>query len=207
MEREYLIPQRTVVRFAVIAGGRRRVSSHGKLLTVSNFFDTHRGGVEIVAGRLARELSARGFAVTWLASNATAEPDGYAGCGLTLGSLAVWNVAERRLGVPWPVLSLAAAARLWREVRGADAVLLHDSLFMTSIVTFLAAKAAGTPLAVMEKKTIFATLDHCSGNKRRAAEVLGVSLKTLYNRLAEYAADAADLAPPTANVARIGRPA
>jgi DNA-binding NtrC family response regulator len=50
----------------------------------------------------------------------------------------------------------------------------------------------GTPLAVMEKKTIFATLDHCSGNKRRAAEVLGVSLKTLYNRLAEYASDAAD---------------
>ena len=85
-----------------------------------------------------------------LASNATAEPDGYAGCGLTLGSLAVWNVAERRLGVPWPVLSLAAAARLWREVRGADAVLLHDSLFMTSIVTFLAAKASGTPLAVIQ---------------------------------------------------------
>jgi DNA-binding NtrC family response regulator len=51
----------------------------------------------------------------------------------------------------------------------------------------------GTPLAVMEKKTIFATLEHCSGNKRRAAEVLGVSLKTLYNRLAEYAADAADM--------------
>ena len=51
----------------------------------------------------------------------------------------------------------------------------------------------GTPLAVMEKKTIFATLEHCSGNKRRAAEVLGVSLKTLYNRLAEYAADAADV--------------
>ena len=44
----------------------------------------------------------------------------------------------------------------------------------------------GTPLAVMEKKTIFATLDHCSGNKRRAAEILGVSLKTLYNRLSEY---------------------
>jgi two-component system, NtrC family, response regulator HydG len=56
--------------------------------------------------------------------------------------------------------------------------------------------AIGTPLAVMEKKTIFATLDHCSGNKRRAAEVLGVSLKTLYNRLGEYAADAADMRPP-----------
>jgi two-component system, NtrC family, response regulator HydG len=48
--------------------------------------------------------------------------------------------------------------------------------------------AIGTSLAAMERKTIFATLEHCSGNKRRAAEVLGVSLKTLYNRLTEYAA-------------------
>jgi DNA-binding NtrC family response regulator len=54
----------------------------------------------------------------------------------------------------------------------------------------------GTPLAVMEKKTIFATLEHCSGNKRRAAEVLGVSLKTLYNRLAEYAQHSAEMSPP-----------
>jgi DNA-binding NtrC family response regulator len=44
----------------------------------------------------------------------------------------------------------------------------------------------GTPLAEMEKKTIFATLEHCRGNKKRAAEILGVSLKTLYNRLTEY---------------------
>jgi DNA-binding NtrC family response regulator len=53
----------------------------------------------------------------------------------------------------------------------------------------------GTSLATMERKTIFATLEHCSGNKRRAAEVLGVSLKTLYNRLTEYAAHAAELEP------------
>jgi DNA-binding NtrC family response regulator len=44
----------------------------------------------------------------------------------------------------------------------------------------------GTPLAEMERQAIFATLDHCAGNKRRAAEILGVSLKTLYNRLAAY---------------------
>jgi DNA-binding NtrC family response regulator len=52
----------------------------------------------------------------------------------------------------------------------------------------------GTSLAAMERKTIFATLEHCSGNKRRAAEVLGVSLKTLYNRLAEYAVLSAEVA-------------
>ncbi len=46
--------------------------------------------------------------------------------------------------------------------------------------------ALGTSLAEMERQTIFATLDHCRGNKRRCAEILGVSLKTLYNRLSEY---------------------
>jgi DNA-binding NtrC family response regulator len=55
--------------------------------------------------------------------------------------------------------------------------------------------ALGTPLAAMEKRTILATLAHCRGNKRRAAQVLGVSLKTLYNRLNEYAAQAAQPLP------------
>jgi DNA-binding NtrC family response regulator len=44
----------------------------------------------------------------------------------------------------------------------------------------------GTSLAESERSLICATLDRCGGNKTRAAEVLGVSLKTLYNRLHEY---------------------
>jgi len=53
--------------------------------------------------------------------------------------------------------------------------------------------AIGTSLTDMERQTIFATLSHCSGNKRRTAEILGVSLKTLYNRLTEYGAAAQDI--------------
>ncbi len=44
----------------------------------------------------------------------------------------------------------------------------------------------GTALADVERQMIMATLGLCSGNKTRAAAVLGVSLKTLYNRLNEY---------------------
>lgn len=53
----------------------------------------------------------------------------------------------------------------------------------------------GTSLAEMERQAIFATLDHCAGNKRRAAEILGVSLKTLYNRLSAYQSDTAPSPP------------
>jgi DNA-binding NtrC family response regulator len=52
----------------------------------------------------------------------------------------------------------------------------------------------GTALADIERQVIYATLDHCGGNKRRCAETLGVSLKTLYNRLAEYQSGPATLA-------------
>jgi DNA-binding NtrC family response regulator len=44
----------------------------------------------------------------------------------------------------------------------------------------------GTPLAEIERRLITATLAHCEGNKARTAELLGISLKTLYNRLNTY---------------------
>jgi Response regulator containing CheY-like receiver, AAA-type ATPase, and DNA-binding domains len=48
--------------------------------------------------------------------------------------------------------------------------------------------AVGTNLADVERWMIFATLQKCGGNKTRAAALLGVSLKTLYNRLNAYRA-------------------
>ncbi len=44
----------------------------------------------------------------------------------------------------------------------------------------------GTPIAEAERQLIMATLRHCDSNKTKAAELLGVSLKTLYNRLGAY---------------------
>ena len=44
----------------------------------------------------------------------------------------------------------------------------------------------GTPLAAVERRLILATLEHCAHHKERTAAALGVSLKTLYNRLKEY---------------------
>jgi DNA-binding NtrC family response regulator len=44
----------------------------------------------------------------------------------------------------------------------------------------------GTALADAQREIILATLEHFGGDKRRAARALGISLKTLYNRLEAY---------------------
>ncbi|MBP1685421.1 MAG: Fis family transcriptional regulator [Deltaproteobacteria bacterium] len=44
----------------------------------------------------------------------------------------------------------------------------------------------GMSLADADRRLILATLSECGGDKRKAADVLGISLKTLYNRLKAY---------------------
>lgn len=44
----------------------------------------------------------------------------------------------------------------------------------------------GSSVAEAEKTLIFATLKECKGKKEKAANILGVSMKTLYNRLRQY---------------------
>lgn len=44
----------------------------------------------------------------------------------------------------------------------------------------------GTTVAEIEKQLIFKTLDHCNQNRTRAAELLGISIRTLRNKLNEY---------------------
>jgi DNA-binding NtrC family response regulator len=76
-------------------------------------------------------------------------------------------------------------------------ILSTDILDIEEYISDLAAKKptvhegylnffVGTPLADAQKEIILATLKHYSGNKRLTAEALGISLKTLYNRLKEY---------------------
>ena len=48
--------------------------------------------------------------------------------------------------------------------------------------------AVGTTVEEAEKGLIVRTLEHTKNNKTRAAEILGISLKTLHNKLKEYGA-------------------
>jgi DNA-binding NtrC family response regulator len=48
----------------------------------------------------------------------------------------------------------------------------------------------GTTVEEAEKRLILRTLTHTRNNKTRAADILGISLKTLHNKLKEYGAEA-----------------
>jgi DNA-binding NtrC family response regulator len=56
----------------------------------------------------------------------------------------------------------------------------------------------GTPLEEVERRVTLATLAQCGQVKRKAADILGVSLKTLYNRLEAYSGRAARDGAPVA---------
>jgi DNA-binding NtrC family response regulator len=50
----------------------------------------------------------------------------------------------------------------------------------------------GLSLAECERRIILANLEHFGGDKKETAALLGISLKTLYNRLRDYEADEED---------------
>ena len=56
----------------------------------------------------------------------------------------------------------------------------------------------GLPVADVERNLILATLRQTEGNRTHAAHVLGISIRTMRNKLREYAEDGADI-PATAS--------
>ena len=54
----------------------------------------------------------------------------------------------------------------------------------------------GRTVADVERDLILETLKHCLGNRTHAANILGISIRTLRNKLNEYADDGVPIPPP-----------
>jgi DNA-binding NtrC family response regulator len=107
----------------------------------------------------------------------------FSGASLKLLRDHTWpgNVRELRAAVQRAFL----AADLELDLRSAVDATVAEPASLRIVV--------GTSLADAERRMIAATLRKCNGNKTRAAALLGVSLKTLYNRLNAYRAEGVDL--------------
>jgi glycosyltransferase involved in cell wall biosynthesis len=102
-----------------------------------------------VAWEIASRLAARGAAeITWYASDTDRAPPERP--GLRCVPARAWNLAERLLGVPFPLWSPSALAQLWRAVREGDLVHLHDCLYLPNVVAWLAAVRARRPVVITQ---------------------------------------------------------
>jgi glycosyltransferase involved in cell wall biosynthesis len=116
-----------------------------RVLVVSHYFSSHGGGVERVAGLLAREFHHAGAVVRWMASDCNL-PDALPMCIPARST----NVVERLLGLPYPIWSPGALRRLWREVGACDVVHLHDGAYMGNACAALFARWRGRPVVVTQ---------------------------------------------------------
>ena len=119
-----------------------------KFLMVTHYFDSHHGGIELVAKQLFRSLVRRKCEVVWAAANVTAAPVEDT-CAAVL-PLKTWNVVETFTGLPFPIPSIGALKELCSRVGHADVVLLHDCLYLSNIAAFLRARALNVPVMIVQ---------------------------------------------------------
>ena len=77
------------------------------------------------------------------------------------------------------------------QARGTD-IAAHAAIAAEQVTRNL----VGRTVAEVERDLILETLKHCLGNRTHAANILGISIRTLRNKLNEYAADGAPIPPP-----------
>jgi starch synthase len=118
-----------------------------RILTVSAFYEDHGGGIEIVAGSLARALGRRGHQCCWAAAAFDRPPTD---SGLHPVPLAASDRLERWTGLPLPLLHRSGRRRLKEEIAGADAVVIHDALYVSSILAARYAAKQGKPWAIVQ---------------------------------------------------------
>lgn len=123
---------------------------------------------------------------------------------------------EALLRAPWPGNVRELENTLHRavllsggEIIGPDAISMPDGTGLSEVVAMasLAGQAAqtaenisrtmvGRTVADVERDLILDTLDHVLGNRTHAANILGISIRTLRNKLNQYADEGIAIAAP-----------
>ena len=125
--------------------------SRRRILIVSSYFPPHVGGVEVVVEHHARALALAGHrtVVATTRTDRSAPVRENAG-GYEVLRLPASNVIEDRSRVPYPVVSPAFCRALWRLVRWADLVHVHDVIYQPPQVAAVLAGLLRRPLCVTQ---------------------------------------------------------
>ncbi|MCC7348849.1 MAG: sigma-54-dependent Fis family transcriptional regulator [Variibacter sp.] len=113
------------------------------------------------------------------------------------------NVRELENTIHRAVLLACGAEIEVDAIRSPDGARIDASHTLPAAVTHAAQAAeqvtralVGRTVADVERDLILETLKHCLGNRTHAANILGISIRTLRNKLNEYAGDGVPVPPP-----------
>ena len=124
-----------------------------KILMGSNYYVSHRGGLEIVAGALYLALAERGHEVVWMAGDVTPPPEPVGKSRAV--SLPIFNFVEKMNGLPVTIPTPGALRKIICEVGNADILILHDCLYLSNIFSFLVARLRGIPVVIIQHTRFF----------------------------------------------------
>ena len=107
----------------------------------------------------------------------------------------------RAMCASWKIPCIAPCCCRRGDVIGADAILMPDGTGLLDVAARQFARGPGRPrppttmsrslvgrtVADVEHDLILETLDHTLGNRTHAANILGISIRTLRNKLNQYA--------------------
>jgi DNA-binding NtrC family response regulator len=97
----------------------------------------------------------------------------------------------------------AGVINLAQQVAAGEAAVTHIPLAAQQVCGAL----VGRTVAEVERDLILETLKHCLGNRTHAANLLGISIRTLRNKLNEYTAAGLAVPPPGGSVSSESRKA
>lgn len=120
-----------------------------RLVTVTHFFPSHGGGLEKVAEKVVQGLAQLGYQICWFSSDTDPAP---LPVGPHVATIPVptSNFIERFTQLPYPLWSPGVLPKLWREIGKADAVHVHEHLYLPSIVAIVMARLRRRPVVITQ---------------------------------------------------------
>jgi glycosyltransferase involved in cell wall biosynthesis len=122
-----------------------------RALLVAHHYPPHIGGLGIVVQNQAQSLAASGYQVLVVTSKYGAQShDEGSYADLQVIRIACSHVLESRFGIVFPLFSPRLVCELWRQVKRADVVHVHDVFYMSSWLAGLFSFLARRPMLLTQ---------------------------------------------------------
>ena len=119
-----------------------------KIVCITHYFPSRKGGIEAVAFEINRRLTELGVTVDWFASSSSKLPNPVD--GINPHPVKAIELIERLAGIPLPVWLSRDVLDLWSAIRNCDAIHIHDFIYPGSLLGLIFAKFHRKPVILTQ---------------------------------------------------------